>query len=87
MKDIVRELLKANPDVRIVANAVTLETVGEIIDCIREYGFREQELTQILSVPVEVVGNYHMPKAQNPVYIAVMQYPDESVGDMQWQEL
>lgn len=86
MKEIVRELLKANPEVRIVANAVTLETVGEIIDCIREFRFKEQGLTQILAAPVEVVGNYHMPKAQNPVYIAVMQYPDESGGEIQWQE-
>ena len=87
MRAIVETLLEANPQVRIVANAITLETVGEILDCMREFGFQDTTLTQVLAAPVEVVGSYHMPKAQNPVYVASMQNPAAGEGEMQWQEL
>ena len=82
MKEIVRALLKVNPHVRIVANAITLETVGEILDCMREFRFRDGEITQVWAAPVETVGNYHMPKAQNPVYVASMQDPNEDGGEV-----
>ena len=36
MKEIVELLLNKNPQVRIVINCITLETVGEALDCIRE---------------------------------------------------
>lgn len=51
------------------------------------YGFEEGELLQIQASPVEQVGSYHMPKAQNPVYIAVMQHPGEDVEELEWQDL
>lgn len=76
MKEIVAALLEMNPQVRIVANAISLETVGEILDCIREFGFLDTELVQVWAAPVEARGSYHMPIAQNPVYVAVMQEPD-----------
>lgn len=73
MREIVAELLEANPNVRIVMNAISLETVGEILDCIREFGFQDTELVQVWAAPVETRGAYHMPMSQNPVYVAVMQ--------------
>lgn len=87
MRKIMESLLDANPDVRIVANATTLETVGEVLECMREFGFREAELTQVWAAPVEMVGAYHMPRAQNPVYVAAMQYPADDRRGKQWQEL
>lgn len=87
MKEIVASLLTANPQVRIVANAITLETVGEILECMEDFGFEDKELVQILAAPVEMVGRYHMPKAQNPVYVAVMQYPLEEGKENECQEL
>lgn len=87
MQAIVEALVAANPGVRIVANAITLETLGEILDCMRNFGFQDTELTQIWAAKVETVGAYHMPKAQNPVYIAVMQNPSLDSEEIQWQEL
>lgn len=85
-REIAASLLEANPQVRIVAAAITLESLGEILSCMKEYDFEDQELLQLWALPVEPVGSYHMPKAQNPVYIAVMQNPSES-GDIQWQDV
>jgi len=87
MREIVAALLDANPHVRIVANAITLETVGEILACMKEFEFATGEITQIWAAPVDTVGSYHMPKAQNPVYVAVMQDPKDDGGEIQWQEL
>ena len=87
MREIVAALLDANPHVRIVANAITLETVGEILACMKEFGFATGEITQVWAAPVDTVGSYHMPKAQNPVYVAVMQDPKDDEGEIQWQEL
>ena len=53
----------------------------------RKFGFQDTELTQVLAAKVEVVGAYHMPKAQSPVYVAVMQNPSLDSEEIQWQEL
>lgn len=88
MEEIVESLLRANPHVRIVANAITLETVGEILKCMKRFGFEQGEITQIWAAPVRPVGNCHMPVSCNPVYVAVMQDPiQEEDGDLTWQEL
>lgn len=83
MKEIIGNLLQMNPQVRIVANAISLETIAEILECMREYRFEEEEVLQIQASPVAQMGSYHMPMAQNPVYIAVMQYPQEDGEELQ----
>ena len=85
MKEIIGNLLDLNPSVRIVANAITLETVSEILTCMKEYGFEDGEILQIQASPVKQLGSYHMPMAQNPVYIAVMQHPIKGdVEEIEW---
>ena len=87
LREIVEALLALNPQVRIVANAITLETVGEILECMKEFGFRDGDITQVWITPVEMVGNYHMPRTQNPIYVAVMQNPlEDGPEEEQWQE-
>lgn len=85
MKEIIGTLLNLNPAVRIVANAITLETVSEILACMKEYGFEDGELLQVQVSTVKQLGSYHMPIAQNPVYIAVMQHPvKDDVEEIEW---
>ena len=85
LREIIGWLLEANPQVRIVVNAISLETVAELLACMREFAFEEAELVQVMASPVARLGGYHMPMAQNPVYVAVMQHPDTE--DVQWQDL
>ncbi len=85
LREMIQRLLEANPQVRIVVHAITLETVSELLACMRAFGFQESELIQVMASPVEEVGGYHMPKAQNPVYIAVMQHPLQE--ELQWQDV
>ncbi len=84
MKEIIGILLNLNPSVRIVANAITLETVSEILTCMKEYGFEDGEILHVQVSPVKQLGSYHMPMAQNPVYIAVMQHPEKDLEEIEW---
>ncbi len=68
MHDIVSALLRNNPDVRIVANAVALESVTVVIDAFRKNGLTP-EVTQISCARAQAVGALHLMTAQNPVFI------------------
>ncbi len=72
LKDIVSLLLDLNPDIRMVINAVTLETVGEIVDTIDSLGLVEEEIVTVSVSRSRKAGRYHLMNAQNPVYIAVV---------------
>jgi precorrin-6Y C5,15-methyltransferase (decarboxylating) len=72
LKDIVKCLLDKNPKIRIVMNAVTLETIGEIVSVIKELNLNEEETIAVSVDRTRRVGRYHLMDAQNPVYISVV---------------
>lgn len=67
--EILRIVLKKNPAVRIVVNAISLETMGEVMTAIEEGLLRDAQVTQIMASRSRVLGRYHMMTGQNPVYI------------------
>ena len=72
MREIVELLLEKNPKVRIVATAVTLETLSELTELLKEF-----EIAECVELQVNrprTVGRYHLFNAQNPVYIFTFQY-------------
>ena len=71
MKEIVDGLLAKNPAVRIVANAVTLETASELTALSRRFEYRD--IVQVAVSRAREVGPYSMMMAQNPVYIFTLQ--------------
>ena len=78
MKEIVELLLNKNPQVRIVINCITLETVGEALDCIRELEKQEtyeceSEVVQLCASRSKNIGRYHMMMGENPIYIITVQ--------------
>ena len=73
MDSIVGSLLELNPNVRIVINAVTLETIGEITEIIRKYGFSYSEIVHLSISKARELGKYHLMTAQNPIYIVTVQ--------------
>jgi len=65
---IIETLTKKNEVTKIVINAITLETLNESIQSLKEYGF----ITKIACVNIakaESIGKYSMMKAENPIYI------------------
>ncbi|MGN1410690.1 MAG: precorrin-6A reductase [Eubacteriales bacterium] len=70
--DIINTLLKKNPDVRIVLNTVTLETLAEATECIKEFGFAYSEVISANISRSQKAGRYNLMTAQNPVYIITL---------------
>lgn len=73
MRDIIAVLLAKNPDVRIVATAISLETVAELTECIKEFEFQDSEIVCMNIAKNKKIGNYNLMNGQNPVYIFTMQ--------------
>lgn len=68
LEQILRLVLEKNPAARVVATAVTVETVSQTLDCFA----RQNLLTEAVQVAVtrtRQVGAYHMMEAQNPVWV------------------
>ena len=62
-----------NPRARIVANAIALETVGEIAEIARARGFADCEIVQLSLARGKRAGRYHLMTGLNPVTIASLQ--------------
>lgn len=73
LAQIVDEILEKNPNARIVANAVTLETIAELTELAKRFG--ECDIVQIAASRPRKVGSYHLMTAQNPVYIFTFCHP------------
>ena len=72
-------LLEKNPQVRMVINCITLETVGETLACIKEMQTErsewkwESEVVQLGVSRSKEIGRYHMMMGENPIYIITIQ--------------
>jgi len=69
MQDIIKLLLEKNPKVRIVINCITLETVTEAMNAIRDFGLEDVDIVQLAAARSKSIGRYHMMMGENPIYI------------------
>ena len=67
--DIIKALLKRNPQVRIVLSVVTLETFCMIKEAISLLPVDDVDFTQVSISHSEKLGKYNFVKAENPVWI------------------
>ena len=74
-----QDFLEKNPQVRMVINCITLETVGETLSCIKEMQTErsewkwESEVVQLGVSRSKEIGRYHMMMGENPIYIITIQ--------------
>lgn len=69
MAEIFDALYEKNSEMRIVVNAVTLETASEIFTLLKKYPIRDLDILQMQVNRAKEVGTYHMMQAENPVWI------------------
>ena len=69
LKEILSCAVEKNDQVRIVINAISLETVKEVMEAVEEGLLKHPEITQISVSRSRELGRYHMMTGQNPVYI------------------
>ena len=72
LTEIVALLLEKNPDVRIVLNAVTVETQAEAAETAKKFGFAVYETVSVSIARSKKMGRYHMMTAQNPVTVVTL---------------
>lgn len=69
MKEIVQTLYRINPYMRVVMNAVSLETLCEMKEVLTTFPIKEREMVQIQAGRVKETGNYHLIQAENPIWV------------------
>lgn len=69
LKDILLKLYNINSSMRVVINAVSMETICEINKLLEELSIDNLSVEQVSVNRVNVLGNYHMLSANNPVFI------------------
>ena len=74
LKEIVLDLKKRNPHIRIVINAVTLETVSIIKELLEDDDIKNSEMIQLSVSRVQKIGAHHMLRAETPVYVSLIEY-------------
>lgn len=76
MKEIFSLLLRKNPQIRIVATAISLESIGELTSCMKSFPFSETEVISMSIAKDKKAGAYHLMTGQNPIYIFTMKDED-----------
>lgn len=69
LREILYEVTGKNPAVRIVINAISLETLAEVMALSEEGVLKDAHIIQITAARSRMLGRYHMMTGQNPVYI------------------
>lgn len=69
LKEIIKMLLNKNPSIKIVVNAITIETLSEIMECTKIYNLTDVEITNVVIAKNKKLGGYNLMKGENPIYI------------------
>lgn len=69
MEGIFQIALEKNPQARICLTAVSLESLTDGLSCVKKFGLRNVDVTQISAAQSKTLGRYHMMMGQNPVWI------------------
>ena len=69
MRKILNELYEKNSAMRIVVNAISVETVCEMREMLRKFPVAEEEIVQIQASRAKKAGSYQLMQAENPVWI------------------
>lgn len=77
LKEILSELYGRNPNMRIVINAVTVETISRMEEVLSEYPIKEEEIVQVQVSRARKAGRYHLMQAENPVWICAFTFASD----------
>jgi len=79
LREIIALVLEKSPAARIVMSAVTLESIAEMENIVREFSFTDAEITCLSVTRSRKAGPYHLMTAQNPVYLFTLQRREAAV--------
>jgi precorrin-6Y C5,15-methyltransferase (decarboxylating) len=82
LKEILSVLHRMNPVMRVVINAVSMETICEIKEIVSLYPVEDEDIVQIQVSRSKPAGRYHMMQAENPVWICAFNFKEESLDEI-----
>ena len=82
LMDILRVLYRKNPHMRIVINAISMETIAEFKEVLDTFPVEEEEILQMQVSRVKKLGGYHLPQAENPVWICSFTFRETGTDPM-----
>lgn len=74
LEEIVKSLCKKNPEIRIVMNAVTFESISQIEKIINQKTLKDYEVVQFFITKSQKIGNHNLLKAENPVFVCALEF-------------
>ena len=69
MQEILSLLYKKNSSMRVVINAVSMETIAEIRSVLNAFPMEAVQVIQMQVSRSKTAGGYHLMQAENPVWI------------------
>lgn len=84
--DILRVLYRKNPHMRIVINAISMETIAELKEVLDTFPVAEEEILQMQVSRVKKLLSYHLPQAENPVWICSFTFREIGTDPMDNEE-
>lgn len=79
LEDILDMLYLKNRDVRVVVNAITLDTMAEVMNYVKTHHL-EVEVTSLACGVSHKVGPYQMMRGENPIHLMALWYPLNAKG-------
>ena len=80
--DILQTLYRKNPHMRIVINAISMETIAELKEVLDTFPMEEEEILQMQVSRVKKLLSYHLPQAENPVWICSFTFRETGTDPM-----
>ncbi len=74
IKEILSTLYRLNPQMRIVINAISMETICEIKEVLSMFPIQNEEIVQMQVSRAKNAGVYHLMQAENPVWICAFDF-------------
>lgn len=74
MRNILEHFIKySTDDARLVINTITLESLNDTMSLLKEYGFKDIEVVNMMVSRGKKVGPYTMMYGENPIYIITVE--------------
>lgn len=74
MKEILSALYQKNSQMRVVINAISMETICEIKEVLSTFFIQNEDVVQMQVSRAKRVGAYHLMQAENPVWICAFDF-------------
>lgn len=76
LREILEALYRINPKMRVVLNAVSMETICEMKEILSLYPIEGEEIVQMQVSRARKAGQYHLMQAENPVWICAFYFKE-----------